>query len=64
MFRLFDVEGRGYITVKELARVARELGESLSEGEMLEMVERADSNGDGRVTADDFFAIMTRRTLG
>jgi len=64
VFRLFDAEGRGYITVKEVARVARELGEGLTESEAMEMVERADSNSDGKVTADDFYAIMTRRTLG
>lgn len=35
-----------------------------ADGELQEMIERADTNGDGKVTADDFFAIMTRRTLG
>jgi len=30
VFRLFDVDGRGYITIRELSKVAKELQESLT----------------------------------
>lgn len=30
VFRLFDVDGKGFITLRELARVSRELGEALT----------------------------------
>ena len=33
------------------------------EKELQEMVDRADSNGDGAVTLDDFFNIMTKKTF-
>jgi Ca2+-binding EF-hand superfamily protein len=39
------------------------LGENISEEELQEMVERADSNGDQQVTADDFYNIMTKKTF-
>jgi hypothetical protein len=35
-----------------------------ADAELQEMIERADSNGDGKVTAEDFIAILTRKTLG
>ena len=30
VFRLFDVENRGYITIRELSKVSKELGEALT----------------------------------
>jgi centrin-1 len=61
VFALFDAEGKGRITLRDLKRVAKELGETMSEAELLEMIERADSNGDGEVSRDDFVEVMTKR---
>lgn len=63
VFKLFDEENSGYVTLKSLRRVAKELGESMEDGELQEMIERADSHGDGHVTFDDFYNIMTKRTF-
>ena len=63
VFRLFDDDNTGAITLKNLRRVARELGETMTEEELQEMVDRADSNGDGGVSMDDFFNIMTKKTF-
>ncbi len=63
VFRLFDDDNTGHITLKNLRRVARELGETMTEEELQEMIDRADSNGDGGVSGDDFFAIMTKKTF-
>jgi Ca2+-binding EF-hand superfamily protein len=46
-----------------LRRVAKELGESMDENELLEMIERADSDNDGLVTLEDFYTIMTKKTF-
>ena len=35
----------------------------MNDEELQEMVDRADSNGDGAVTLDDFFNIMTKKTF-
>jgi centrin-1 len=45
-FALFDAGGRGKIGAAELRRVARELGESLGEDEVQEMIEEADRDGE------------------
>ena len=63
VFRLFDEDNAGFVTIKNLRRVAKELGENISEEELQEMIERADSNADQQVTADDFYNIMTKKTF-
>ncbi|PFH38011.1 centrin 2 [Besnoitia besnoiti] len=63
IFNLFDDDRTGTITLKNLKRVAKELGETMSEDELREMLERADSNGDGEISFEDFYAIMTKKTF-
>lgn len=63
VFSLFDVESKGTITLKDLKRVAKELGETMTEAELAEMIERADSDADGNITVEDFFAIMTKKNF-
>ena len=62
-FRLFDSNGTGRITFRELKRVAIELGEQLTDEEIQEMIDEADRDGDGEVTEEDFIRIMRRTTL-
>jgi centrin-1 len=63
VFAMFDSENKGSITLRDLKRVAKELGETMTEAELLEMIERADSDADGSISADDFFQILTRRAV-
>lgn len=63
IFRLFDEDNTGYITTNNLKQVAKDLGENIDEVEIREMIERADSDGDGRVTFEDFYSIMTKKTF-
>eukprot|EP00921_Rhytidocystis_pertsovi_P020869 GHVQ01033236.1.p1 GENE.GHVQ01033236.1~~GHVQ01033236.1.p1 ORF type:complete len:169 (+),score=36.98 GHVQ01033236.1:470-976(+) len=61
IFNLFDDDKTGTITLKNLRRVAKELGETMTEEELREMIERADSNGDGEISFEDFYTIMTKK---
>eukprot|EP00928_Gymnodinium_smaydae_P063570 TRINITY_DN47110_c0_g1_i1.p1 TRINITY_DN47110_c0_g1~~TRINITY_DN47110_c0_g1_i1.p1 ORF type:complete len:183 (+),score=52.49 TRINITY_DN47110_c0_g1_i1:42-551(+) len=63
VFRLFDDDCTGSITVRNLRRVARELGESISAEDLEEMLARADTDGDGEVSVEDFYELMTRKTF-
>jgi Ca2+-binding EF-hand superfamily protein len=62
IFSLFDDDKTGYITIQNLKRVAKELGETLSDGELMEMIDRADSDEDGQISPDEFFAMMSKES--
>lgn len=62
-FKLFDKEGKGWITAENLRQVAKELGEDLSEEDLDEMIKEASKDAEGRVAEADFFAIMKRTCL-
>ena len=43
-----------------MKRVARELGETMTDAELLEMIERADADKDGEISPEEFYSIMVR----
>ncbi|KAI9322046.1 centrin-1 [Zopfochytrium polystomum] len=59
-FRLFDVEGRGKISFKDLKRVARELGEEMGDDEIQMMIDETDKDGDGEIGEEDWIRILFR----
>lgn len=63
MFNLFDDDQTGRISLRNLKRVAKELGETMTDAELLEMIERADADQDGEINAEEFYAIMTKKTF-
>merc|ERR1712094_103051 len=61
-FRLFDDDETGKISFKNLKRVAKELGERVTDEELQEMIDEADRDGDGEVNEEEFLRIMKRPT--
>ncbi len=61
IFALFDDERTGYISIKNLRRVAEEIGENVSEQELQELITRADVDCDGLVSEEEFYVIVTRK---
>merc|ERR1711959_21841 len=53
-FRLFDDDKTGKISFKNLKRVAKELGENMTDEELQEMVDEADRDGDGEINEEEF----------
>merc|ERR1711908_228623 len=62
-FRLFDDEGDGKITFKNLKRVAKELGENMTDEEIQEMIDEADRDGDNAINEEEFMRIMRKTNL-
>lgn len=56
-FDLFDEGGKGKITLQDLRRVARELGEGLQEDELVAMIEEFDMDGDQAISREEFINI-------
>ena len=61
-FSLFDDDSTGKITIKNMKRVARELGENLSEEELQAMIDEFDKDADGEINEEEFLYIMKQST--
>ncbi len=63
VFKLFlgDNDRDEKIALQHLKRVAKELSENMSDEELNEMITRADTDGDGKVNFNEFYAIMTKK---
>ena len=48
-FSLFDKDGNGFISAAELRHVLTNLGEKLTDGEVDDMIQEGDMDGDGQV---------------
>ncbi|XP_071497511.1 centrin-3 [Diadema setosum] len=61
-FKLFDDDESGKISLRNLRRVARELGENMTDEELRAMIDEFDQDGDGEINQEEFLAIMTGDT--
>ena len=62
LFKLFDVDNSGSINPQNLSKVVKELGDNMTIDEIKELVEHAASDGQ-KITFDDFYKIMTKKTF-
>lgn len=49
MFKVFDMDGNGYISSEEFKWTMMNLGQQLTEEEVEEIIKAADLNGDGQI---------------
>ncbi|XP_059089649.1 calmodulin-alpha-like isoform X1 [Tigriopus californicus] len=59
-FKIFDKDGNGLISSRELKHVMANLGECLSEDEVEAMIKEADSDGDGSINYAEFFVMISK----
>jgi len=57
-FSLFDKDGSGTISTKELGTVMKSLGQNPTEAELQEMITEVDANGSGTVGFPEFLVMM------
>merc|ERR1712031_139779 len=62
-FKLFDDDNTGKISMKNFKRVAKELGETLSDAELGEILAEADTDGDGEINETEFLEVMKKTGL-
>ena len=62
-FKLFLDGENDKIGLKELRRVAKELGENMTDDELQDMIDEADRDGDGEISEEDFIRIMKKTNL-
>lgn len=60
-FEIFDRDQDGYLTIKELAEIMRNLGNAPSEGEIQDMIAEVDIDGNGSINFQEFISLMARR---
>jgi Ca2+-binding EF-hand superfamily protein len=60
VFSLFDDERAGFVSTKNIKRLAKELNVEISEHELQTMIEKADLDRDGLVSEEEFYSIMSR----
>ena len=57
---MLDTHGKGYLTFADLRRAADDVDCKLSNRMIREMVDEADTSGDGHISLDEFMIIMLR----
>jgi len=61
VFKLFDDDNTGKITLRNLRRVSQELGETIDDDELMDMLMQADRDGDGELDVDEFYRIVKKK---
>ena len=59
-FKVFDRDGDGTISAKELTFIMMNLGEKLNEDEIKHMMSIVDKDGDGEISYEEFSNMMNR----
>ena len=61
-FSLFDKDGDGTISIKELGEVLHSLGQKPSKLELKNMLKEADADGNGEIDLPDFLIMMSKHS--
>merc|ERR1711998_335331 len=59
-FRVFDSDETGGISFKNLSRVAKELGENMTDEELEELIHEVDRDGDKEINETEYLRVMRK----
>jgi calmodulin len=60
-FEIFDKNKDGYITIKELGEIMKNLGQTPTEAELTDMINEVDVDGNGNIDFKEFIGLMARK---
>lgn len=60
IFKKYDRDNKSFLTLKDLEEMNHHVKEDLDHETLKLMIEKADSNKDGKVSFDDFYAVMIK----
>ena len=63
VFITFDTGRTGFVALKDLRRIAKDLGEMQDDNTLQDMIERADYDQDGLVSEEEFYNLMTKKAM-
>jgi Ca2+-binding EF-hand superfamily protein len=63
-FDAYDLDGDGFLTTADFQRIAEQQGGALTAEQAEAMVRMADVNADGKVSFDEYYAILTSGSSG
>ena len=63
MFQLFDDEKTGRISIAGLRRMTHTCHLEWEEADLQEMIKQADTDGDGYIDFEQFYAILTYKAI-
>merc|ERR1740129_1922125 len=58
-FDTFDLDKNRFVGAAEISHILQVIGEEVTDEEIDEMIRLCDADGDGQVTFDEFFKLMT-----
>ncbi len=63
IFKVFDIDGDGFINEYEIKMKMQDLGENLSDDDVKKMIKAADKNGDGLIDMNGKLAGLRQATF-
>jgi calmodulin len=60
-FEIFDKDRDGFITIKELGEIMKNLGQTPTDAELQDMINEVDVDGNGNIDFKEFLGLMARK---
>ena len=60
VFKKYDRDNKNYLTLDDLKDMNNHVKENLDTETLRLMLQKADSNKDGKISFEDFYAVMTK----